>query len=553
MAEDQSHQHDYDKQRSARRPAEYASAPWRSQETSPETSLTTGEAPDYPHSLLDSPLQARGNGPIRAAMAIQAQQTYGNRALQRWLKSRQAPRSPRPPDTTQAGEAGGDMARDVGEQAYFLQRVVVQRMLPDEKKDDHEQQLVVNIQTKEVFKITAITPKKVYTTRNQVFAQYGVSEYRLEQVAEDGSPVAEPTRKTVRSDQSADFFLKSDPALVKKETELKEAREAAQKGEGGFLHGEDLFPGKTVAEGTFEYVAQYLYDSVSDVNLREKIWRQINKRAAPGAIPEAEQSQILQEMIQKAYIPFDKIASAQELAGQTPKDLTDLYQLYTIQAADASELQGLDSVGVGFHATSGKPDEVKDKPKPEGGWEGIKKPGTVDFFRKRYALDAPWNPLAAYFQKHKANFRLGKNKDNDLLSTVSVALRMYPALKFPFPKGKERMQGTNLYAVVVKKGYPTFVQQRALGEDRPFPEIAVDDVSPEDIVGYAFVSRWYPGGKDDDDKAQFAADFEYKVYDFIVNTKFHRQFTQPVREKLIQMAQAEVDKHKASDWQKWKP
>src|SRR5438067_892486 len=43
------------------------------------------DPPSYPLSLLgDSRLYGRGNGPVRTTLMLQMQQTYGNRAVQRY-------------------------------------------------------------------------------------------------------------------------------------------------------------------------------------------------------------------------------------------------------------------------------------------------------------------------------------------------------------------------------------------------------------------------------------------------------------------------------------
>src|SRR5437588_13083786 len=54
--------------------------------------------PSYPASLLSDPrLNGRGNGPVRTALMRQMQQTYGNRAVQRFL---QRAKDAATPDTT---------------------------------------------------------------------------------------------------------------------------------------------------------------------------------------------------------------------------------------------------------------------------------------------------------------------------------------------------------------------------------------------------------------------------------------------------------------------
>src|ERR1043165_5083012 len=48
-------------------------------------------APSYPSTLLNDPrLKGRGNGSVRTALMLQMQQTYGNRAVQRFLQQSRA-------------------------------------------------------------------------------------------------------------------------------------------------------------------------------------------------------------------------------------------------------------------------------------------------------------------------------------------------------------------------------------------------------------------------------------------------------------------------------
>lgn len=55
-----------------------------------ESLQAPGFAPSYYNSLLGDPrLNGRGNGPVKAAVMRQAQQMYGNRAVQRYLKHQQ--------------------------------------------------------------------------------------------------------------------------------------------------------------------------------------------------------------------------------------------------------------------------------------------------------------------------------------------------------------------------------------------------------------------------------------------------------------------------------
>ncbi|HEX9988836.1 MAG TPA: hypothetical protein VGE45_10225 [Chloroflexia bacterium] len=77
MAEDQGKEHD--KQQKVHRADQST--------TGPEGSIAPENTPTYPTSLLNNPaLGGRGNAPVRAAIMRQMQQTYGNKAVQRYLQ-----------------------------------------------------------------------------------------------------------------------------------------------------------------------------------------------------------------------------------------------------------------------------------------------------------------------------------------------------------------------------------------------------------------------------------------------------------------------------------
>src|SRR4051812_23352504 len=85
MAEDQSREHN--EQQKVQR-AEPTTA-------GPESLLAPENAPLYPTSLLNDPrLSGRGNGPVRTALMLQMQRTYGNRATGRFLQSQRVENTP---------------------------------------------------------------------------------------------------------------------------------------------------------------------------------------------------------------------------------------------------------------------------------------------------------------------------------------------------------------------------------------------------------------------------------------------------------------------------
>src|SRR5690348_11411970 len=86
MAEDASHRHDPLKADEHKHGQEHERAAQES--ASLEQSLTSANESRYPLSLLSDPrLRQSANLPARVAVMRQAQQTYGNRALQRMLQA----------------------------------------------------------------------------------------------------------------------------------------------------------------------------------------------------------------------------------------------------------------------------------------------------------------------------------------------------------------------------------------------------------------------------------------------------------------------------------
>jgi hypothetical protein len=113
-----------------------------------EQHLAPAEEPLYPTSLLgDSHLNERGNEPARVALMQQAQQTYGNRALQRrlsgqgraksstqravqrWQASRQERANLQPSGTTEAAEAVGRSISGQPAESMSIPVTPIQRMV----------------------------------------------------------------------------------------------------------------------------------------------------------------------------------------------------------------------------------------------------------------------------------------------------------------------------------------------------------------------------------------------------------------------------------------
>src|SRR5438874_7641712 len=91
MAEDSSREsRDHDERRRLQRAKEHADI--EHSEGASGDLQANESAPSYPQSLLaDARLSGRGNEPVRVALMREMQQTYGNRATQRFLqRQRQA-------------------------------------------------------------------------------------------------------------------------------------------------------------------------------------------------------------------------------------------------------------------------------------------------------------------------------------------------------------------------------------------------------------------------------------------------------------------------------
>ena len=199
-------------------------------------------------------------------------------------------------------------------------------------------------------------------------------------------------------------------------------------------------------EGTFEYVANYLYGEVFSVSKEEaqKIWDRVytvdDKPLTPPTLKRKEihgKRKLLSDMIDIGLdanwkkVPVQELVKTTVEGGAMPgKDMQTTVWTDYLAASDDGTTKPMKTLGVGFHTTDGPPGAVA-KAKKDGGWGGVTRPITVDFFRKRYALDQTgWNPLGAWLAKAGPTFRKGI-KDNELLSTVSVATATHGSVRFP--------------------------------------------------------------------------------------------------------------------------
>ncbi len=329
-------------------------------------------------------------------------------------------------------------------------------------------------------------------------------------------------------------------------------------------------------EGSFEYVANYLYAEVVKVKKLEdpetrEIWEMVwavkdNLIGEPEQtrIESAERQSVLKKMIAIGLDAEWKKLAVKDLMTQevnskkpaaamanleVPPDIwTCLSNIWNWRPWSAPK-----NLGVAFHTTDGSPDKVM-KNKSEGGWEGITRPMTAPFFQKRYALNEGWNPLGGWLEAKGPTFRKGI-KDNELLSTVSLATDLHGSVKFPLAnknrqhkleskEGQDNrfMMTAYSYAVTFDGAYATFAKQ-----DNPYPEIATGDVPIKDIIGHAVVTRWHDYHDKETKQSPDDASFVYEISQFNVNSIGSKN------DKLTQLAKGAFDKERAKTGKKYNP
>ena len=324
-------------------------------------------------------------------------------------------------------------------------------------------------------------------------------------------------------------------------------------------------------EGTFEYVANYLYGEVFSVSKEEaqKVWDRVytveDKPLTPPALKRKEihgKRKLLSDMIDIGLdaswkkVPVQELVKTAVEGGAMPgKDMQTTVWTNYLAAEDDGTTKPMKTLGVGFHTTDGPPGSVA-KAKKDGGWGGVTRPITVDFFRKRYALDQTgWNPLGAWLAKAGPTFRKGI-KDNELLSTVSVATATHGSVRFPLADRKRNhvteknkddkdafKMEAYMYAVVVREGYATFASQ---GKNA-FGEIATGDIPIEDIIGWTKITRWH----DYEDVGQTVpatADFYYEMTQLQRNDKFTAG---ELNDRVFGIANGEIEKERVLSAKKY--
>jgi hypothetical protein len=266
------------------------------------------------------------------------------------------------------------------------------------------------------------------------------------------------------------------------------------------------------AEG-FELLMQELFKSTDDGQrnqgeLIETLYTYQNGTWLPNTanLSDGVKRDSVTKFMKAAYHLYDAAQDVETINAQAKVLEAGAKRANPDAEAPVPQIEAIKGVGVGFHSTSSPMDVVaapnKAAPAPfrsgslsaqkepeKLGWGGLQKVKDLSFKQKQFALNEPWNPLKAQLDKG-AHYRKGDNWDNELLSTVSVAISPGPAIKFPFPAAKSDKATSYLYAVIVEKAYPTFMIQEKGGKS-PFGEIAVDKVDPKDIIGVTQVDKDY--------------------------------------------------------------
>jgi hypothetical protein len=319
-------------------------------------------------------------------------------------------------------------------------------------------------------------------------------------------------------------------------------------------------------EGTFEYVANYLYAEVPPAS-KQEIWDQVwDVRVVSGDVVRS----VKQQLTRRRRKFLEQLIALGLDTSWKASPAADIAKLNVVKVREGETTPGQiqpKPVGIGFHTTDGPPDKVLGSVQ-EGGWGGIVQTMAVPFFRSRYALDAGWNPLGTFLRDKGPTYRRGV-EDNELLSTVSVATDSHATLRFPLwnptrsgqqvPNPKNNAESSYkmevwLYVVAVREAYATYEKQ-----SNPFGEIATASIAPSDVIGWCKLTRWhdyerYP------DRVE-TANFWYELSPLQRNPKFGTQaFNNSVFAAATSDVEAErqrsAEKHTSSEvtpTASWKP
>jgi len=394
-----------------------------------------------------------------------------------------------------------------------------------------------------------------------------------------GNLASDPDHRYVRDATKGDLVYRKEPKKGAgfKAPQLDDAEKERQRKEGitrelGKVQP-TLFDGASGGgvEGSFEYVANYLYSEVygADRAKAAGFWNQVWSVAEPPEggdpvrtrLPGFDQKRLLQEMIDEGLdatwkaIPVQELVKVKAGTAEPAKSMKVIQrEAWDYLAAISNWTPWPETSGVGFHTTDGAPGQVA-QDKGAGGWGGITRTITVPFFKQRYGLGQDWNPLGTWLEEKGPTFRKGI-KDNELLSTVSVATASHGSVRFPLADTPGR-RGTHkvrhaiagaeqdtfhmqvyMYVVRVGSGYATFAKQ---GEDA-FGEIATGDIPIEDIIGWTKIERWHPYA-DPVRNVPLTIGFEWTMEALTTNPGWGQG---GIRDRILAVAQQEINAERAN-------
>ena len=325
-------------------------------------------------------------------------------------------------------------------------------------------------------------------------------------------------------------------------------------------------------EGTFEYVANYLYGEVFSVSKEEaqKVWDRVytveDKPLTPPALKRKEihgKRKLLSDMIDIGLdaswkkVPVQELVKTAVEGGAMPgKDMQTTVWTDYLAAVGRRHHQADEDARRGF---------PHDRRPARLGGEG-------EEGRRRGAgsrARSPWTSSASATRStRRAGTRSARgsprparpsaraSRTTSCCSTVSVATATHGSVRFPLADRKRNhvteknkddkdafKMEAYMYAVVVREGYATFASQ---GKNA-FGEIATGDIPIEDIIGWTKITRWH----DYEDVGQTVpatADFYYEMTQLQRNDKFTAG---ELNDRVFGIANGEIEKERVLSAKKY--
>jgi hypothetical protein len=255
----------------------------------------------------------------------------------------------------------------------------------------------------------------------------------------------------------------------------------------------------------FRYWFYYLLQQVSG-NDKKLPFVERTFQPAPGhqlkITDPAAQKAILTEMFQIGFVTFENLEKEMTTAAKTVKLVKSGSSLFGTAPVDGAE------IGFGFRGDSRDPNTLK----MHGGF-GTKADSNDAAFRAREGLDQDWNPfktpeqLPGWAASGYNGFFRRDDKDNDLVTVVSVTPNWLDATKFPMLeenyvppedvtyKGKAvKRTRSYVYMMIVEKGFDTKTAQGS----NAFPEIATRSIPWQNHLACFFIDRYHHGATAND-------------------------------------------------------